>query len=49
MQSLEVLAILNGGHNKFSVFKRGDPVLRGGGRKVSDLQFSNFVAPLPRN
>ena len=53
MRLLEVLAILKGGGTKgFHSLKGGGqeklyPVLRGG-RKVSDPQFSLFVAP-PRN
>ena len=44
-----------GGHKKFPLFKRGGgyekvyPVLSGGAQKVSDPQFSHFVAPCPHN
>ena len=50
---LEVLTILNGGGaQKVSTLQKGGckkclPCLEGGSQKVSDPQFSHFVAPPP--
>ena len=50
-QELEVLAILKGGRQKFSPFKKRArivlPCLGEGRQNVSDPQFSHFVAPPP--